>query len=75
MIGKISPISGKNWSVFGCMPEIFEMVNDALYTYLEIPAHYQPYMPTFFPREDIRKQFNIKIPKKYLERELSIQRI
>lgn len=55
--------------------EIFEMVNDALYTYLEIPTHYQPYMPTFFPTENVRKQFNIKIPKEYLEKELSIQRI
>lgn len=55
--------------------EIFEMVNDALYTYLEIPAHYQPYMPVFFPTENVRKQFNIEIPKEYLEKELSIQRI
>lgn len=47
--------------------ELFEMVHDALYTYLEIPNHYQPYMPTFFPPEELRKQLNIKIPEKYLK--------
>ena len=36
--------------------ELFEMVNDAVYTYLEIPKQYIPYMPTFFPTEEIRNE-------------------
>ncbi len=54
--------------------DIFEMVNDALYTYLEIPKNYRLYMPTFFPPEEIRKEFGIEIPKKFLERNLVLQR-
>ena len=54
--------------------ELFEMVHDAIYTYLEIPSHYQPYMPAFFPPEELRKQLNIKIPEKYLKDTLVLQR-
>ena len=54
--------------------EVFEMVNDAIYTYLEIPEQYQPYMPTFFPPEEIRKQLNIEIPEKYLKNNFVLQR-
>ncbi len=54
--------------------DIFEMVNDALYVYLGIPENYRIYMPTFFPPEEIRKEFNIEIPKKFLERNLILQR-
>ncbi len=54
--------------------DIFEMVNDALYVYLEIPENYRIYMPIFFPPEEIRKEFNIKIPQKFLERNLVLQR-
>ena len=54
--------------------DIFEMVNDALYTYLKIPANYRIYMPTFFPPEDIRKEFNINIPQKFLGTSLVLQK-
>ncbi|HOF50409.1 MAG TPA: type II toxin-antitoxin system HicB family antitoxin [Candidatus Colwellbacteria bacterium] len=46
--------------------ELFTQVNDALYTYFEIPKDYQPYMPTFFPPENVRAELNIQIPEKYL---------
>ncbi|MEK7075225.1 MAG: type II toxin-antitoxin system HicB family antitoxin [Patescibacteria group bacterium] len=36
--------------------ELFEMVNNAVLTYLQIPKEYQPYMPSFFPKnEELRK--------------------
>jgi predicted RNase H-like HicB family nuclease len=54
--------------------ELFEMVNDAVYTYFQISQEYQPYMPTFFPPEEIREQLNIKIPEKYLRNSLVLQR-
>ncbi|MFA5086273.1 MAG: type II toxin-antitoxin system HicB family antitoxin [Candidatus Paceibacterota bacterium] len=53
--------------------EIFEMVNDAIYTYLEIPENYQPYMPTFFPPKELREQLNIEIPEKYLNSSVVLQ--
>ncbi|MBU4056375.1 type II toxin-antitoxin system HicB family antitoxin [Patescibacteria group bacterium] len=54
--------------------EIFEMVNDALYAYFEVPKDYQPFMPVFFPPENERKQFNIEIPNQYLNKNLVFQR-
>lgn len=54
--------------------ELFEMVHDAVYTYLEIPQKYQPYMPTFFPPEELREKLNIKIPEKYLKEKMVLQR-
>lgn len=42
--------------------EIFEMVNDAVYSYFEIPEEYKIYMPSFFPSEKIRRELNIKLP-------------
>lgn len=54
--------------------ELLEMVNDAIYTYLEIPREYQPYMPVFFPSEEQRKQFNIEIPKQYFDKNLVLQK-
>ncbi|MDP2768121.1 MAG: type II toxin-antitoxin system HicB family antitoxin [Candidatus Methanoperedens sp.] len=54
--------------------EILGMVNDALYAYLEIPREYQPYMPVFFPCEEQGKQFNIEIPKQYLDKNLVFQK-
>ena len=47
--------------------EIFEMVNDAVYSYLEIPEEYKIYMPSFFPPEKIREKLNIKLPSSYQE--------
>ncbi len=54
--------------------ELFEMVNDAVYTYLDVPTEYVPFVPTFFPSEEIRKAFDIKIPEKYLKEELKFAR-
>ncbi|MFH1346817.1 MAG: type II toxin-antitoxin system HicB family antitoxin [Spirochaetota bacterium] len=54
--------------------ELFEMVHDAVYTYLEIPQEYQPYMPTFFPSEELREKLNIKIPEKYLKEKMVLVR-
>ncbi len=54
--------------------EVFEMVNDALYTYFEVPKNYQRFMPVFFPPENERKRFNIEIPKQYLDTNLVFQR-
>ena len=59
--------------------EIFEMVNDAVLTYLELPSHYKQYLPTYLPSEEIRKKFNIMIPSQlpaqFLERQLVFERV
>ncbi len=55
--------------------ELFEMIQDAICTYLEIPEEYKPYMPTFFPPEELRKQLDTEIPEKYLGNGLILQRI
>lgn len=64
----------------GCMSqaetgeELFEMVNDAVYTYLKVPEEYKAYMPSFFPPEEARKQLGITIPAKFLGKELILER-
>lgn len=42
--------------------EIFEMVNDAVYSYLEIPEEYKIHMPSFLPPEETRQALDIKLP-------------
>lgn len=52
--------------------EIFDMVNDAVYTYFDIPARYQPYLPAYLPSEEQRKKYNIAVP---VNEELVLQRV
>lgn len=54
--------------------ELFEMVNDAVYTYLQVPEEYRLYMPTFFPPEDVRQELGMKIPERFLEKDFTLQR-
>jgi len=64
----------------GCMTqvdkgeELFEMVNDAVLTYFEIPQEYAPYLPVFLPPMEIREQFKIEIPAKFLNSQLILQK-
>ncbi len=53
--------------------ELFEMVNDAVYTYYDVPEKYFPYIQTYLPPEDIRKEMRIKIPDKFLNKELGFK--
>lgn len=55
--------------------ELFSMVNDAIYTYLDIPSEYIPYLPNFLPSEKVRKEFNIKIPENFLEQKIALQQV
>ena len=41
--------------------ELYEMVNDAVHTYFEIPKAYIPFVRSYIPDEDVRKRFDIKI--------------
>lgn len=57
--------------------ELFEMVNDAVYAYLEVPDEYKVYMPSFFPPEEVRQALGIKgikIPARFLEKDFILQR-
>jgi hypothetical protein len=55
--------------------ELFEMVNDAVYTTLDIPEAYRPYMTAFFPPEDIREALAIKIPSEYLDKTMGFVKV
>lgn len=55
--------------------ELFEMVNDAVYTYFDVPTEYFPYMPVFLPPERIREKMEIRIPNEFLDKNLAFQRI
>jgi predicted RNase H-like HicB family nuclease len=52
--------------------ELFEMVNDALNEYLEIPTQYRQELGYFMPPQELRHEFATSIPKRYLNRSLSV---
>lgn len=41
------------------LPELIEMVNDAIYTYFEIPANKVRYMPTYIPPTSVAQKFGL----------------
>lgn len=54
--------------------ELVTMVNDALYSYLEIPARYMETLGVFMPPEDVRQELQVTIPKKYLNTSIGLSR-
>lgn len=48
--------------------ELFEMVNDAIYKYLEIPEQYREKLGFYLPPEDVREELKVEIPSKYLNK-------
>lgn len=46
--------------------ELIDMVNSAMYDYLEIPEVYRDEMGYFLPPEKVREEMKIVIPNKYL---------
>ena len=52
--------------------ELVEMVNDALYSFLDIPAQYQENIGFFMPSAEVRDELQYKIPAKYLNTKLSL---
>ncbi len=36
--------------------ELFVMINDAVYTYFDIPENYFPFLPRYFPNEKMKKK-------------------
>ena len=55
--------------------ELFEMINDAVYTYLEVPEEYQLFMPTYLPLENVRKEFEEGIPADFLNKTLMLSKV
>jgi len=49
-------------SLAGCFTQaenaegLFVMINDAVYTYFDIPAEYFPFLPRYFPTEKLKKK-------------------
>lgn len=41
------------------LPELIEMVNDAIYTYFEIPGNKVRYMPTYIPSTSVAQKFGL----------------
>lgn len=51
---------------------LVEMVNEAVYDYLDIPVQYRAELGFFMPPEEVREQFQLEIPKKYLGKEIGL---
>ena len=54
--------------------ELFVMVNDAVYTYFNVPEKYFPYIRTYLPPEEIREAMRMRIPDNLLNKELGFKR-
>lgn len=52
--------------------DLVEMVNEAVYDYLEIPSQYRAELGYFMPPEEFRNKFNLEIPKQYLNKEIGL---
>jgi len=52
--------------------ELVEMVNEALYDYLEVPSQYRRELGFFLPSPEQREELKIKIPKKYLNKKVGL---
>ena len=54
--------------------ELVEMVNDALYSYLDIPSKYKSEIGFFLPPESVREELQYKVPAKYLNTKIGLAR-
>lgn len=54
--------------------ELIEMVNSAMYDYLDIPEVYRDEMGYFLPPENVRQEMKAQIPSKYLGRSFQLQK-
>jgi predicted RNase H-like HicB family nuclease len=52
--------------------ELVEMVNEAMYDYLDIPQQYREYLGYFMPPIDVRDEFGAEIPAKYLHKTMRL---
>ncbi len=52
--------------------KLVEMVNEALYDYLDIPDVYRATMGYFMPSEEVRDEIKVQIPAKYLDKKLHL---
>jgi len=55
--------------------ELIDMVNAAMYDYLDIPAIYRDEMGYFLPPEKVRDEMKLQIPKKYLDKSFSLVKV
>lgn len=52
--------------------KLVEMVNDAIYEYLDIPVQYRERLGYFLPPEALREEFQAEIPQQYLNRKIGL---
>ena len=72
---KINNYKGDNvstWAPNG--EELVRLENELLYDYLEVPVSCREYYGYFLPPADVRKEFSIEIPQKYLNKEIKLAR-
>jgi predicted RNase H-like HicB family nuclease len=51
--------------------ELFEMLNDAIYEYLDIPTQYRELLGYYLPPENVREELKVAIPDKYLNKRIT----
>lgn len=69
---KVTSLSGNVVTQAKTGQELIEMVNDAVFAYLDIPKIYREYYGYFLPPENVREELKAEIPKKYLNKKLGL---
>ena len=54
--------------------QLVEMVNEAVYDFLDIPVQYREKLGYFMPPKDVRDELSMGIPDAYLNKEMSLQK-
>lgn len=57
--------------------ELFLMLNDAIFTYFDVPQKYIPYVGIYLPKEIFRRKVekDNKFPSNSLQKKLELQRV
>jgi predicted RNase H-like HicB family nuclease len=69
---KVTSLSGNVVTQAKTGQELIEMVNDAVYAYLDIPQVYREHLGYFMPPEEVRAELKAEIPQKYLNKKIGL---
>ena len=65
---KVQSLDGNVVTEASTGQQLFVMVNDAIYEYLDIPQQYRELLGYYLPPLEVREELRVDIPQKYLNK-------